>query len=554
MSGDSKINVVITATDKATKVVNGVNKSISKAFRPYEDAKKSVKSFADALGRNALVAKPLWALEKIGKGVTTFGTAFGVAENSIVGGSARVAAALGTIGGPVGILAAGAAAVVGGTTAIAVSMANMGFNVARTAKNLNIGTTELQEYRGAAKLAGLETQSMDNSLLSLGSTLQEAQAGRNPLVAESLVRMGVNIHKTKDGAVDTLQALRDVSDVVSHMQDQNMARKLTDMLGVTELLPLLREGTGKLDEYRAKVHQVGGVMDQEVIQRNKEQAESWNQTKVAIDGAGVSVGNLIAKYLNLDNAAAITGRLAEAASKLGGPGGSLWNKIPLPPMMNPKGFFSLFDAASTGMGFWDRMRGGRAPEGPRSSSGKIGDESSQSAAGPNSPRGIRNNNPGNLRSWMGAGSAGGYATFSSPEAGITAMAKNLLAYQDRHGISTIGGIANRWAPAGDGNNPAAYAASLAKQTGFGSDQHLDLHDPHVLAPLISAITKNENGQNPYSPEMITQAVSVAMKGSGDSERPINLVVHNVPAGMTIKPVRGLGQSTVGLAMAPGGMS
>lgn len=540
----NRFNLTITATDKATKVLNDVNKNVNKLFRPYDNAKKSIKSFSDALGRNDLVKRPLWALEKVGKGVTAFGNAFGMAENSVLGGSSRIASALGMIGGPIGGFLAGTAALVGGAGAVTVAMGNLGMNISRTAKNLNIGTTELQEYRGAAKLAGLQTESMDQGLQSLGSTLQEASFGRDPLAAEALRRMGVTIGRTKDGAVDTLKAFRDIADVVSHMTDANMQRKMTDMFGITELLPLLREGSTGIDRYVDKQRELG-IQTADQIKYNEAQAKSWNETKDAMDSAGVSVGNLIAKWLNLRSAADSTSALAARLQKDNSFGGtastlashfgqSVWNYLPFAWPLR-----KIFGNAGGG---------GVQPQ------GSWGGGASGSWSDSSSPVGIRNNNPGNLRSWPGAGTAGGFATFGTPQAGLTAMGKNLLSYQDKHGLNTVSGILNRWAPSSE-NNTGAYIADVSKQTGFGANQPLDLHNPQVLAPLISAITKHENGSNPYSPEVIAQAVSSALKDNQPGgEQHITLVVNNVPHGMTIKAERGLGKSTVGLTMAPGGMS
>jgi hypothetical protein len=398
---------------------------------------------------------------------------------------------------------------------------------------------------------------MDGSLLNLGTTLQDALAGRNQPVMTLMGQMGVNIGKTKDGAVDTVKALRDISDVVSHMTDQNQARKLTDMLGVTELLPLLREGSSKLDEYIEKQKKLG-IQSDEQIKRNEKQAESWNQTKTAMDSAAVSLGNVVAKWLDLNAAAESTSQLAESLQKAHGfwdSAGALAGAIGKGIWNSPNAYFmrKIFG----GGGNAGEAGGGRgfvnppdATTGSRSVTGRVGGAPAASEPGgpastSSSPIGLRNNNPGNIRS------GNGFAEYATPQAGLNALGKNLVAYQDKHGINTVSGIVNRWAPPSE-NNTGSYVADVSKQTGFGANQQLDLHNPAVLAPLISAITKHENGQNPYSPEMIQQAANAAAQGVGD--RPITVVVQNVPHGMTVKPVRGLGQATVGLTMAPGGAS
>jgi adenine/guanine phosphoribosyltransferase-like PRPP-binding protein len=132
------------------------------------------------------------------------------------------------------------------------------------------------------------------------------------------------------------------------------------------------------------------------------------------------------------------------------------------------------------------------------------------------PRGIRNNNPGNIGKGAGfQGETDGndprFATFSTPEQGIRALAVNLLAYQDLHGLNTVNGIINRWAPSSE-NNTAAYVKDVAKEVGVDPTAEIDLHDPKVLAKVTAAIIQHENAMQPYAGEMIDAAVDSAISG------------------------------------------
>ncbi|MGF6764069.1 hypothetical protein P3T24_004400 [Paraburkholderia sp. GAS33] len=98
--------------------------------------------------------------------------------------------------------------------------------------------------------------------------------------------------------------------------------------------------------------------------------------------------------------------------------------------------------------------------------------------------GVRNNNFGNLKD----PNTGQFQQFATPQQGIQAADSNLLAYQTKHGIDTIDGIVNRWAPQGDGNNnPTAYAATVAKATGIAVDQKVDLTDPATRTKILDAM-------------------------------------------------------------------
>ena len=69
-------------------------------------------------------------------------------------------------------------------------------------------------------------------------------------------------------------------------------------------------------------------------------------------------------------------------------------------------------------------------------------------------RGIRNNNPGNIRwgsAWQGLKVDGkeqdkDFCVFIAPEYGIRAMCKILLNYSRLYKINTVAGIIHRWAP------------------------------------------------------------------------------------------------------------
>jgi len=116
------------------------------------------------------------------------------------------------------------------------------------------------------------------------------------------------------------------------------------------------------------------------------------------------------------------------------------------------------------------------------------------ANGSHVPRGIRNNNPGNIRSGAFAngaganGSDGGFATFASMEQGIQAAVTLLKSYAAR-GYDTIKSIISRWAP-GNENNTAAYIADVVKKLGISADQHLS---GDQLNGVAQAIFSHENG-------------------------------------------------------------
>jgi hypothetical protein len=130
------------------------------------------------------------------------------------------------------------------------------------------------------------------------------------------------------------------------------------------------------------------------------------------------------------------------------------------------------------------------------------------------PRGIRNNNPGNIRksgdAWQGLADIQPdteFFSFADPVYGIRALAKILRNYRDRYGLNTVQGIINRWAPPVE-NNTGAYVRMVASKVGVAPTEPLTW-DAGQMRRLVSAIIQHENGQNPYSMATITDGISRA---------------------------------------------
>jgi hypothetical protein len=134
------------------------------------------------------------------------------------------------------------------------------------------------------------------------------------------------------------------------------------------------------------------------------------------------------------------------------------------------------------------------------------------------PRGIRNNNPGNIdrtaEKWQGMAadqsSDSRFVVFSAPVWGLRALAKVLLSYQRKHGLRTPAAIIGRWAPPVE-NDTGAYARQVAKALGAGVGDQIDLQQPDTLQRILPAIVQHENGQQPYPAALIAEAVRLALE-------------------------------------------
>ena len=134
------------------------------------------------------------------------------------------------------------------------------------------------------------------------------------------------------------------------------------------------------------------------------------------------------------------------------------------------------------------------------------------------PIGVRQNNPGNLRSdgktrWYGGNlpAKGKFITFDTPENGIRAMARILRNYELKKRIGNLGTAIRTYAPAKENDVPG-YIRHVSGATGIQPDAPIHLSDPATLRTLIPAMLSKEVGPKhsvQYTPEMISNAVERA---------------------------------------------
>lgn len=142
------------------------------------------------------------------------------------------------------------------------------------------------------------------------------------------------------------------------------------------------------------------------------------------------------------------------------------------------------------------------------------------------PRGIRNNNPGNLNfaGQAGATKEGGengrFAVFGSMQEGVAALYRQLQLYFKR-GMNTLSSIVKTYAPAGDNNNVSAYVAALSKATGKGADEALDPNDMSTISRMMKGIVDHENGAGYISSSDIMGGIQLGSKSTA---------MRNSPAG------------------------
>ncbi len=132
------------------------------------------------------------------------------------------------------------------------------------------------------------------------------------------------------------------------------------------------------------------------------------------------------------------------------------------------------------------------------------------------PRGIRNNNPGNIRwgdNWQGLKQDGkeqdpSFCVFTNAVYGIRALAKVLKNYQRLYGLNTPRKIISRYAPPNE-NQTKAYVQTVASQLGIYPDTVIDIEKRGILTVFIKAVIRMENGIQPYKDATIRKGIELS---------------------------------------------
>lgn len=301
--------------------------------------------------------------------------------------------------------------------------------------------------------------------------------------------------------------------------------------------------------------------DYQVWKEGGDSLINWGKWKPEIDAAmkGIkelrdsifSVGQEIAKLLNIDlKSWSLKGDIADLTKQFGEFGkmmtmigdlinalkdgnwsevGRLGKALLSQGRENPDALPAVTDSANSAAD-WVKDKTGFDPR-------SVGQWIRGQFSGANEPRGIRNNNPGNLN-YVGQNGATleehatpRFARFNSAFEGFAALGKQIKAYYN--GTSKAAGyqklqsvekIISRFAPASE-NNTQAYINKLSKMLGVGRGDSLNIQDPQVLATLMNGITQIENGKNPYAPEMVLKAAQSAVGAGGSNSSVFNINVQ-----------------------------
>lgn len=259
----------ITAVDRATRVIQNLNKRVDQMTRPLQNARRSLQQFGKAAGFDT-VRKKLEGLTRTAKGVASAFARIGAPLLALVGG--------GTIAGLV---------------ALTDGFARFGQRLTQTAQILGVNTQQLYNFQNAAKLVGISGEAATQAFSGFADTLQDARFGRNQQALGLLVGLNVQLHKTRTGSIDAMDALGQIADRIQALQKSGNtggARTLASQLGLTSLMPFLMQGRAGIQAYQRQAQQLTGGQN---WQQAAAAGMQWNRMRVAIEGTSNAIASTL---------------------------------------------------------------------------------------------------------------------------------------------------------------------------------------------------------------------------------------------------------------------
>lgn len=124
------------------------------------------------------------------------------------------------------------------------------------------------------------------------------------------------------------------------------------------------------------------------------------------------------------------------------------------------------------------------------------------------PRGLRNNNPGNIRRnsdvFQGEKTSSDkeFKQFKSMAYGYRAVFKILSNYYRNYKLDTIRKMIGRWAPPKE-NHTEKYVKAVSDYVGIQADDPININDREQMIRIVAGMNKVENGREADMSEVIT---------------------------------------------------
>lgn len=268
-------------------IINAVER-VSGPFRRIEQAMDGVRDRTEkarqALGRFSRVT-----------GLQRLSGSIGNVRDKLQGMVQQGQAGLERMGALAGRLSLLFGAAGGGAFALGTEAATAAAEASKFSSMVGLGTTNWQEYAGAARMAGMEADELASLMLTLQERAVNAANGEEGDI-EMLKLMGISAKNARGEIKNADTLLLELADRVKAMRDageMGKAAGIMNQLGGEEgarLLDLLKNGREGLLAMRKEARELGLVLSEDDVQAGKEFNFSLARVSATFRGLGLTLG------------------------------------------------------------------------------------------------------------------------------------------------------------------------------------------------------------------------------------------------------------------------
>lgn len=221
-----RIQIVIGAVNKSTRVFRNINKSIKETQKPINRLRHSLKLLREQSGLSA------------------------------------VSKSLGSIARRAGIAGAAVAAMTG---KLVKDFTSLGDRTAKTARMFGVSTEWLQKFRYAGERGGLSVSTIDMALQRVNRRIGQFVATGEGEAAPLLKAWGIQVRDNTGAMLSMEKIMPQIADKMSNIKDEAVAmaaaQKLFDSEGV-KMINVLKGGGAELEKTMKRAERYGLINDQ----------------------------------------------------------------------------------------------------------------------------------------------------------------------------------------------------------------------------------------------------------------------------------------------------
>lgn len=211
-------------------------------------------------------------------------------DEHATGVGSKLGSIIGTAG-KMGVAVVGAAgAAVTAVAGLAMTTADAAGGIYDSSLRVGVSAEEFQKYAYAAKLSGMETETLELAMVKAQKSFADATTG-SKTASEAFNKLGIDVGKTASDEAFDLVVKR-----LADMKDETQRNALAnDIFGKSyaELSPLLAEGSAGIQSLKNEAVNLGAVMSNDAVKAGSDFGDQLDSLNMSITGVFNQIGTAL---------------------------------------------------------------------------------------------------------------------------------------------------------------------------------------------------------------------------------------------------------------------